>query len=88
MLPPAELPLVPNESPPIMMLHTATDHMDLSLLLPHPPSLMRLGDTFFPTPTAYDDITISNDDYFPASSLFHCLMIDQLDPPTSVINLQ
>jgi hypothetical protein len=71
-----------------MTLHTAADHGGPSLYAPHPTPLLQFDDTTFPTTAAYGDVPDSAHNYFPASSFFHCSMIEQLTPPTLVLNLQ
>jgi hypothetical protein len=71
-----------------MTPHTVADHTNQSLFVPHPTPLMQFGNTSFPTPPAYNGVTFLADDYFPAGSYFHCPVIEQLAPPTSVPNLQ
>jgi hypothetical protein len=71
-----------------MISQTVADHMGQSLFVPHPAPLMRFDNTTFPTPAAYDDVPFSADDYFHVGSFFHCSMIEQLAPPTSILNLQ
>ncbi len=71
-----------------MILHTVADHVGPSFFAPHPALLMQFEDTTFPTPATYNNVPFLADDYFPAGSFFHCSMIEQLAPPTSVLNLQ